>query len=91
LVKPQSYKLNQNYPNPFNPSTTISYEIPKNGFVKIKVFDITGREVETLVNEFKTAGSYSLVFNGSKLASGIYFYKLDVEGFSKVNRMVLIK
>lgn len=85
------YKLNQNYPNPFNPVTSISYEIPKEGLVKINVYDITGKEVATLLNEFKNAGSYSITFNGSNLASGVYFYKIETGNFTEVKRMLLVK
>ncbi len=91
-----SYELNQNYPNPFNPSTVINYNIPVSGNVTLKVFDILGREVRTLVNSFVTSGSYSVRFDGTNLASGIYFYKLEAEGtagqkFVSTKRMVLVK
>lgn len=92
IENPRSYLLSQNYPNPFNPSTTIGYEIPVDGNVSIEVFDITGKEVITLVNEFKTAGYYSVHLNSSGLSSGIYFYKIDVQGkFSDIKRMILLK
>lgn len=90
-ISPGSYELAQNYPNPFNPITTISYSLPKDGLVKLRVFDITGREIATLVNESKVAGSYQVNFNGSNLSSGVYFYKIDVGSFSEVKRMVLVK
>jgi hypothetical protein len=88
---PKKYALYQNYPNPFNPTTTISYDLPKYGLVKIKIFDITGREMAILVNEFKSAGSYKLVFNGTSFASGVYFYKIEAGNFIETKRMVLIK
>jgi hypothetical protein len=88
---PNTYKLSQNYPNPFNPVTRINYAIPKQGLVKIKVFDVLGREVQTLVNEVKTAGNYIIDFDGTNLSSGVYFYKLETNDFNDVKRMLLIK
>lgn len=88
---PKVYKLEQNYPNPFNPSTTIRYSIPKNGFVNLKVYDVTGKEVATLVNEVKTPGNYIVDFDASFLSSGIYFYKIAAGDFSSVKKMILIK
>lgn len=88
---PRLYNLSQNYPNPFNPSTKISYEIPKSGLVKLVVTDVLGREVKTLVNEFKQAGSYTLEFNASNYASGVYFYKITSGDFTDTKKMVLIK
>jgi len=91
---PDKFKLFQNYPNPFNPTTKIKYQISKNSFVTLKVYDILGREVETLVNEFQQAGTYETQFPGSSkfnLASGIYFYKLTSGDFSAVKRMIFIK
>ena len=76
---PSSFSLSQNYPNPFNPSTVIKYQIPKESFVTIKVYDVIGREVKTLVNGNKSAGSYELNFNASQLPSGIYFYRVTAE------------
>jgi len=86
-----NYSLSQNYPNPFNPSTTISYEIPKTTNVSIKVYNILGKEIATLVNEKQETGIYKVEFNGSNLSSGIYYYKLETEGFSQVKKMTLIK
>ena len=80
-----------NYPNPFNPTTTIYYRIPKDGKVDIKVFDALGREVKTLVNENKTAGKYSIEFDASHLASGIYFYSIHAGEYSAVKKMILLK
>lgn len=90
-VKPDNYSLSQNYPNPFNPVTRISYAIPNDGFVTLKVYDIIGREVAKIINETKTAGYYTVDFDASKLASGIYFYKLQSGSFTNVKRMVLVK
>jgi len=81
----------QNYPNPFNPNTTIQYQLPEPGLVKLVVYDVLGREVTTLLDEYKPAGSYSLRFDGSKLASGIYFFKFASGGFVQVNKMLLAK
>lgn len=85
------YRLNQNYPNPFNPITNIQYDLPKDNFVRIKVYDILGKEMAIIVNEFKTAGSYLISFDGSKLASGIYFYKIETKDFVQTKRMILLK
>jgi hypothetical protein len=88
---PNVYSLSQNYPNPFNPSTKISFGLPKAGNVEIKIYDLLGREVTTLVNEFKTAGSYSVDFNASNLASGVYFYSIKSGNFTDTKKMVLMK
>ncbi|MHB1688609.1 MAG: WD40/YVTN/BNR-like repeat-containing protein [Ignavibacteriaceae bacterium] len=88
---PSSYSLSQNYPNPFNPSTIISYQIPKDGFVTLKVFDALGREVKTLVNEYKGKGYYSVSFDGSDLSSGVYIYQLKANGFISTKKMLMIK
>ncbi|MBN8570239.1 MAG: LruC domain-containing protein [Ignavibacteria bacterium] len=85
------YSLGQNYPNPFNPSTKISFSIPKNEFVSIKIFDIAGKEIAQLVNNEMNAGTYEYTFNGSSLASGIYFYQIKTAGFTDTKRMTLIK
>lgn len=85
------YSLEQNFPNPFNPSTSISFSLQKNGFVNLKVYDILGTEIETLLSENKPAGSYTVSFDGSKLASGIYFYKINIGDFTDTKRMVLVK
>jgi photosystem II stability/assembly factor-like uncharacterized protein len=86
-----NYKLHQNYPNPFNPVTNIQFDIPKSDFVKVKVYDILGKEVENLLNEFKSAGSYLISFDASRLGSGIYFYKLTAGNFSETKKMILVK
>ncbi|MHB9013489.1 MAG: T9SS type A sorting domain-containing protein, partial [Ignavibacteriaceae bacterium] len=80
-----------NYPNPFNPTTILNYSIPKSSFVTIKVYDVIGREVAVLVNEEKPAGDYSIIFNASNLASGIYFYKMQAGRFEKTQKMILLK
>jgi ligand-binding sensor domain-containing protein len=88
---PIGFSLNQNYPNPFNPSTTISFYIPNSSFVNLKVYDILGNEVATLVNEEKATGSYELNFNALELSSGIYFYKLQAGNFIETKKMILLK
>jgi hypothetical protein len=91
LELPKAYSLAQNYPNPFNPVTKINFAIPKQGFVTLKVYDVLGREVNTLVNEVKQVGSYSVDFDGSALASGVYFYRLESGSFTDIKRMILVK
>jgi len=88
---PSEYLLKQNYPNPFNPSTTISFSIPKTSFVTIKVYDVLGREVTTLVNEEKSPGNYSVNFNASNLPSGVYLYRIQAGFYSVVKKMELLK
>lgn len=88
---PAKYELSQNHPNPFNPTTSIMYSIPKDGFVSLKIYDITGREIKTLVNEIKKAGYYSITLNASELSTGIYFYRVQTGNFFQTKRMVLIK
>jgi subtilisin-like proprotein convertase family protein len=88
---PDGYKLFQNYPNPFNPVTNIKYQILTNSFVSLKIYDLLGREVATLVNEKQREGEYEATFNGEGLPSGIYFYKIIADGFIDTKRMVLIK
>lgn len=85
------YNLIQNYPNPFNPSTTIEYEIPRSTLVKIELYDITGRLIRVLKNEFQMAGNHSFDFNGSDLSSGIYVYRISTSDFVDSKKMVLIK
>ncbi len=88
---PNSFKLEQNYPNPFNPTTVISFQLAVNSFTSLKVYDLLGREVATLVNENLNAGTYEVDFDGSNFASGIYFYTLEAEGFVETKKMVLVK
>jgi hypothetical protein len=91
IVTPKVFKLDQNYPNPFNPSTRINFSLEKPGFVELKVYDITGRLISTLVNDSKISGNHSVIFNGANLASGIYIYELKANGRRAVKRFTLIK
>jgi len=91
FLSPKIYVLNQNYPNPFNPVTSIRYEIPKSGFVKLIIFDALGREIQTLVIENQTPGIHKVTFDGSKLSSGVYYYKLSSGEFSDTKSMILVK
>ena len=89
--QPTEYSISQNYPNPFNSVTNIQFDLPKEGLVTLKVYDVLGREVKSIVNEFKQAGSYIVSFDGSELSSGIYFYRLEAGDFVQVKRMILLK
>lgn len=91
IALPEKYELSQNYPNPFNPSTKINYQMPNDGFVNISVYDNSGREVMTLVNENKTAGYYTVSFNAASLSSGVYFYRIKSDNFNQVKKMMLVK
>ena len=88
--KPNEYSI-ANYPNPFNPTTTINYQLPENGFVTIKVYDVLGKEVVMLVNENKSAGYYNVNFDASKLTSGVYIYTINANGFAQTKKMLLMK
>jgi hypothetical protein len=88
---PAKFILYQNYPNPFNSSTIIEYDIPENNYVELIIYDVLGREVKTLVNEYKKVGSYSVKFDGSNLASGLYFYKIEAGNYVETKKMVMIK
>ena len=88
---PSTYSLSQNYPNPFNPTTNIKFSIPKSGYVKLVIYDITGKEVETLIDENLTGGTYKADFDGSNLASGIYLYNISASDFTETKKMMLIK
>lgn len=88
---PHSFQLDQNYPNPFNPATSIEYRIGSSEYVTLKVYDILGREVATLVNEEKPAGKYDIEFDGSKLSSGIYFFRLKAGNLIETKKMVLLR
>ena len=88
---PTEFELSQNYPNPFNPETVISYQLPVSGNVSLKVFDMLGREVVTLVDEVKEAGAYDVTFNGKALASGTYIYRLQSGDYIKIHKMILLK
>ena len=85
------YLLYQNFPNPFNPNTTIRYDVKTKGDVEMKIFDLLGREVVTLVNENQTPGTYEVVFDASSLPSGVYFYKLQAGDFIETRKMVVLK
>ncbi len=88
---PTVFSLQQNYPNPFNPGTKIIYSIPQTSFVTLKIYDILGNEVATLVNEEKALGNYEVEFNASKLSAGVYFYKLQAGKFVQTKKMMLLK
>jgi glycosidase len=88
---PKDFQLFQNYPNPFNPSTTIKYQIPNSGIVTIKIYDILGREIKTLVNRFEKSGAYEIHVNASDLASGVYYYQLKANKFVSTKKMLLLK
>jgi hypothetical protein len=88
---PKVFDLKQNYPNPFNPVTKIHYEVPKTGYVSIKVFDMLGREVSTLVNGNVQAGYYAFDFDASALTRGVYFYKMTAGSFEKTMKMIVLK
>ena len=88
---PESYSLGQNYPNPFNTRTVVSFSLPVDSKVSIKVYDVMGREVQTLVNERMGAGKYEVRFDGSGMTSGVYFYQMEAGNFKETRRMILIK
>ena len=90
-VNPTGYFLEQNYPNPFNPSTKINFGLKESGFVSLKVYNILGTEVATLVNEYKPAGNYKINFDASKLSSGVYIYSLKTNNFVQTRKMILEK
>ncbi len=93
LSIPEHFELHQNYPNPFNPSTKIAFDLPKDAKVKLVIYDILGREIKTLIqNEFRAAGKYITEFNGSNLASGVYFYQLSINNEQlAIKKMLMIK
>lgn len=88
---PSDFVLGQNYPNPFNPTTTIKYQLREDGFVTIKVFNVLGKEIATLVNREQSAGNQEVKFDGSKLASGIYFYRMQSGSFSQTKKLIMLK
>ncbi len=89
---PKEFKLSQNYPNPFNPSTNIKFSVPKESNVQLRIYDISGREILTLVNEKLKAGNYSLKWNASSYSSGVYFYRITTDaGFTETRKMILVK
>ena len=85
------FTLSQNYPNPFNPATTIEYSIPQNSFVTLKVYNVLGQEIASLVNQEQKASNYTVNFDASRLASGIYFYKIQAGSFTLTKKMLLLK
>ncbi len=90
-VIPETYSLKQNYPNPFNPSTTIEYSVSEPSQIKIIVYNILGSEIATLVNEYKSSGTYREIFNAKNLTSGNYIIRLQAGSFSEVRKMTLLK
>jgi hypothetical protein len=88
---PSSYSLSQNYPNPFNPATKIRYALPASSFVELKIFDILGNEITTLVKGEQTAGYHETEFNSGNLSSGIYFYRMQAGDYSISKKMILMK
>ena len=91
ITQPIEYSLSQNYPNPFNPSTTIAYSILKDGLVTLKVYDVLGEEVVTLINEVQSAGTRNITFYASELSSGVYYYQLVSGGFISTKKLILMK
>lgn len=90
-VKPKEYVLSQNYPNPFNPTTVINYQLPASSHVTLKVYDLMGREVATIINEYLPAGEHQTSFDATHLVSGVYFYRLQTEDFIQTRQMMLVK
>ena len=88
---PKEFRLQQNYPNPFNPTTTIQFALPKQSVVTLKLFDILGREVATLVDEEMQPGEYKIVFEVKELASGVYFYRIQADGFVQSKKLTVLK
>ena len=88
---PNTFSLNQNYPNPFNPSTTISFELPQDSNVQLRVYNVLGQEVETLLDEPRSAGYHQVNFNASNNPSGVYFYKISADSYSNTRKMMLVK
>jgi hypothetical protein len=91
LPIPDEYVLKQNYPNPFNPTTTIEYSVPQSSYVTLKVFNVLGKEVATLVNGQNGAGRHKVNFDASTLNSGVYFYRIDADNFIDTKKMILLK
>ena len=88
---PKNFSLEQNYPNPFNPTTTINYSLPKRSLVTLKIYDVLGREIATLVNEEKNSGTYKVIWDAKNMTSGVYFYQLRVGSFSQTEKMILLR
>lgn len=91
ITDPSGFSLSQNYPNPFNSTTNMNYEMARGNFISIKVYDVLGKEIETLVNEYKPAGLYTITFNGNNLSSSIYLYRIQAGSYSEVRKMILLK
>jgi hypothetical protein len=91
LSNPVEFKLSQNYPNPFNPATIISYSVPKDGNVSLRVYNTIGQQVAELINATQNAGTYDVQFNAVGLSSGIYYYRLEANGFVDTKKMILVK
>ena len=90
-ILPVQYSISQNFPNPFNPTTTIKFDIAKNTFVNIKIFDILGREIYSLVNEELNAGSYTVDWDATGFSGGIYFYRISAGNYTETKKMILAK
>lgn len=88
---PKEFLLLQNYPNPFNPLTNLKFLLPVSGITSLKIYDVLGREIQVLVNQHLTHGTYEVQFDGSNLPSGVYFYKLESNSFTETKKMVLVK
>ncbi len=88
---PSTFSLEQNYPNPFNPTTTIRFSLANNEFVSLKIYDVLGKEISTLISEEMNAGTYTVNWNASALPSGVYFYRLQAKNFSETKKLVLTK
>jgi hypothetical protein len=89
--KPGSYHLDQNYPNPFNPSTRISFALPENGYVILKIYNSLGQEITTLINKELTAGMHNIEWNAANLPSGIYYYRIQSGNFTDMKKMLYIR
>lgn len=87
----REFRLEQNYPNPFNPATSISFELPKNSYVTLKVFDLIGNELETLIDGELGSGSHKIIWNANSYSSGVYFYTLETDGYTSTKKMMLVK
>ena len=90
-TKPRAFELYQNYPNPFNPETSIKYQIPVSSYVELKVFDMIGREIVTLVDEEQNAGNYEIKFSAKNLETGIYLYRIKANNLVCIKKMILLK
>ncbi len=88
---PSRFSLSQNYPNPFNPSTVIQFNLSSSGFATLKVYDVLGRKVKTLVNNVEQPGDHSVTFNAERLPSGVYFYRLQAAAYSQTRKLLLLK